>query len=84
MTPAITANPLSTPCTTPPHRRGGHRTAPEGQVHGAYSQPSGEGRPEVNVILTAPTGRTAAMSYRRPPGLPIVDAMTPFLFREQE
>ncbi len=46
-------------------------------MHGACSQPSGEGRTEVNVILTAPRGRTAAMSYRRPPGLPIVDAMTP-------
>ncbi|MBB5797132.1 hypothetical protein HDA41_005096 [Streptomyces caelestis] len=53
-------------------------------MHGAYSQPSGEGRTAVNVILTAPKGRTAAMSYRRTPGLPIVDAMTPFLFSEQE
>ena len=43
---------------------------------GAYRQPSGEGGPQVNVILPARTGRRP-MSYARPPGLPIVDAMTP-------
>jgi len=43
---------------------------------GAYRQPSGEGGTQVNVILPARTGRRP-MSYARPPGLPIVDAMTP-------
>ncbi len=43
---------------------------------GAYRQPSREDGPQVNVILPARTGRRP-MSYARPPGLPIVDAMTP-------
>lgn len=43
---------------------------------GAYRQPSREDAPQVNVILPARTGRRP-MSYARPPGLPIVDAMTP-------
>ena len=43
---------------------------------GAYRQPSREDGPLVNVILPARTGRRP-MSYARPPGLPIVDAMTP-------
>src|SRR3954466_13905439 len=43
---------------------------------GAYRQPSREDGPLVNVILPARTGRRP-MSYTRPPGLPIVDAMTP-------
>lgn len=43
---------------------------------GAYRQPWWEGGLQVNVILPARTGRRP-MSYARPPGLPIVDAMTP-------
>jgi ABC-type transporter Mla MlaB component len=54
-------------------------------MHGAYSQPSGEGGRRVNVIPVGGHPRTgselrespAPMSYAAPPGLPIVDAMTP-------
>lgn len=44
-------------------------------IRGAYSQPSGEGTAQVNVVPQCePAG---PMSYARLSGLPLVDAMTP-------